>query len=157
MEHYELYLEKAKEEIKAADHMANVTYRLVNDQKILISVVMKIMDALTFSMASVLHYERLKRRIPPFENSFSAIFDVFKARCRRRYSLSEEYIVLIQEIRNIAEMHKKSPVVFSKDNSLVICSDEYETIAVSHEKIKNYINKAKLFLYEAENMVSKNA
>jgi hypothetical protein len=157
MEDYERALDKAKEDLKIADHMINVTFRLVNDQKILLSVLSRLMDVLVYTIATVLYYERLYKRIPPFPNDFATMFDIFKARCTRRYHINIEYITLVQEVKAILEMHKKSPVVFKREGNLIICSDNYTTLTISPEKIINYINKAKLFIREAEHMVAKNA
>jgi hypothetical protein len=157
MKDYELALEKAKEELKIADHMINVTYRLVNDHKIMLSVLSRLMDVLAYTIASILYYERLYKRIPSFDNDFRTMFDIFKARCTRRYHINIEYITLVHEVETILEMHKKSPIIFNREGSLIICSDDYDTLSISPEKIKNYINKAKLFIREAETMVGKNA
>ncbi|MBN2458074.1 hypothetical protein JXB31_03000 [Candidatus Woesearchaeota archaeon] len=157
MERYELALEKAKKEIGIADHMINVTYKLVNDPKMLISVISRVMDSLTNSLAAVLLYEREYKRIPPFEENFDSMFNLFKARCTRRYNVNIEYITLIQEIRDITSLHKKSPVEFTRQDRLVICNDRFRIKTVSIDNIKNYINKAKLFIRESENMVRRNA
>jgi hypothetical protein len=157
MKDYETALEKAKDELKIADHMINVTFRLVNDQKILLSVLSRLMDVLVYTVASMLYYERYYKRIPDFDKDFRSMFDIFKARCTRRYHINTEYITLVQEVREILERHKTSPVVFKREGSLIICSDDYDTLAITPEKIKNYINKAKLFIREAEIMVGKNA
>jgi hypothetical protein len=156
MKDYEIALEKAKEELRIADHMINVTYRLVNDQNIMLSVLSRLMDVLTYTVASILYYEMLYKRIPSFNNDFITMLDIFKARCTRRYHINIEYINLVYEVKAILEMHKKSPVVFKREGNLIICSDNYTTLAISPEKIKNYINKAKLFIREVETMVGKN-
>lgn len=139
-----------------ADHMMNVTYKLVNDPKMLLAILERIHGALTLSIASILHYERLYKRIPPFQENFSSMFNMFKARCTRRYNINIEYITLIQEVSNILAQHRKSPVEFRKDDKFVICSEDYRLKIISIDHIKKFIEKAKLFIRESENMVSVN-
>ena len=62
MERYEIALENAKKNIRVADHMLSVTYKLVNDPKMLLAVMERINNALSYSVASILHYERLYKR-----------------------------------------------------------------------------------------------
>jgi len=60
-----------------------------------------IFSALTDSMSAILYYERLFKRIPPFHDSFESKFNIFRARCTRRYNLSEDHIMLIQLVKEI--------------------------------------------------------
>jgi len=154
MERYEIALEKAKKSIHIADHMMSVTYKLVNDPKLMLPVLERVLSALTLAMATVLHYERLYKRIPPFQDNFESMFNTFKARCTRRYNINIEYITLITDVNSILTQHKQSPVEFRKDDKFVICSEDYRLKVISIDTIKKYIEKAKLFVKESENMVS---
>ncbi len=156
MEYYEKVSQQARRDIKVADHMLNVTYKFVNDPKMLLTVVQRLMEAVKNTMATVLYYERLYKRIPPFEESFDSMYNMFKARCTRRYNINVEYIKLVEDLRHILEQHKKSPVEFSRKDKFVICSDNYRMQVITSEDIKKYINKAKLFQKEAERMVNLN-
>ncbi len=156
MERYEIALENAKKSIRLADHMLNVTYKLVNDPKLLLAVMERIRSALEYSIASILHYERLYKRIPPFQENFDSMFNTFKARCTRRYNINIEYITLVQEINDILNQHKASPVEFRKNDKFVICTDSYRLRVISIDNIKKYIEKAKLFVKESANMVAMN-
>ncbi len=154
MERYLLALEKAKKEIKVADHILNVTYRLVKDPKLILAVVERLRECLVYTIAAILLYERYYKRIPPFKEDFEVMFSLFKARCTRRYHINIEYISLIQDVKDIVEKHKQSAVEFTRGEKLVICNDSFRTYVLTIDKIKNYINKAKLFVKEASNMVS---
>ncbi|MFP4402769.1 MAG: hypothetical protein ACOC3X_02280 [Nanoarchaeota archaeon] len=156
MYRYEKLLEDAKKDLKIADHMINITYKLVNDPKMLLSITHRLLNTLTNIMTSILLYERHYKKIPKFNETFDSIFNLFKARCERRYNIDKEYLQIIQEIKNIINEHKKSPIVFSKENKLIICSDDYRLKKISIENIKKYINKIKLFHNEAERMVKIN-
>jgi hypothetical protein len=153
MERYEQTLNEANKDLKFADHMINITYKLVNDPKMLLMIIQRLMNALTNTMNSILLYERHYKKIPIYNETFDSIYTIFKQRCTRRYNLNPEYLKIIEEINIILKEHKKSPIIFSRENKLVICSDNYLLKTISIENIKNYINKAKLFYNEAERMV----
>lgn len=156
MEEYEGARDKAKRHIKIADHMLTQTYPLIQDPKLLLAVMDNIFSALTNSMSAILYYERLFKRIPPFHNSFDSKFNIFRARCVRRYSLSTDYVVLIQIIREVIKEHKESPFEFSRKGKFVICSDNYRMKTISVDKLKDYIRQTKDFVAEMERMVDQN-
>lgn len=156
MEQYEARSKQARQDIKVADHMINVTYKFVDDPKILMTVIQRLMSSVENTMAAILYYERMYKRIPAFNDSFESMYNLFKARLTRRYQINVEYIKLIEELKEIIDKHKKSPVEFSRKDKFVICSEDYKMRVVTADKIKNYINKAKLFHTEAERMVKIN-
>ncbi|MFW6013740.1 MAG: hypothetical protein ACOCZ6_02765 [Nanoarchaeota archaeon] len=156
MEHYEKISQKARQDIKIADHMLNVTYKFIDDPKMLLSVTYRLMSAVTNTMGTVLYYERMYKRIPPFQDDFDSMYNMFKSRCTKRYNINVEYIKLIEELREILKQHKKSPVEFSRSKKFIICSENFRMKVIKAEDIKNYINKAKLFQTEAERMVDLN-
>lgn len=156
MEKFQVAREKAVRHLKIADHMLTQTYPLIKDPKLLIAVLENTFLSLSNAMASILHYERLFKRIPPFQEDFDSMFNTFKARCTRRYDINIEYITLIQNIRDLLKQHKKSPVEFARKDKFVITTESYHLRIISIDKMKEYISKAKLFIQEMNNMVSKN-
>jgi len=149
-------MERAQKELRLADHMLHVTYKVVNDPKLLLSVIERINTALQSTVESIVTYERMYKRIPPFQDSFDSMFTTFKTRITRRYNVNIEYITLIQEIKDILMQHKKSPVEFRRKDKFVICSENYRMRVISTDNIKGYIEKAKVFIKEAQNMVNSN-
>ncbi|MBN2567053.1 hypothetical protein JXB02_03150 [Candidatus Woesearchaeota archaeon] len=156
MERFQVEREKAKKAVKLADHMLTVTYPIVRDPKLLVSILSNIMTALEAAVSAILYYERTFKRIPPFPDEFEAKFDLFKARCTRRYSINIEYIALIADVRSLLKRHKASPIEFSRKETFVICSDTYSMATMSHDQLKRYIAKTKLFIEDMIAMVSKN-
>ena len=84
------------------------------------------------------------------------MWNTFKLRLTRRYNINIEYITLVQEVNDILKQHKQSPVEFRKNDQFVICSENYRIKVIKAEHIKKYIEKAKLFIKETENMVRAN-
>ncbi|MBW2971033.1 hypothetical protein KY320_02630 [Candidatus Woesearchaeota archaeon] len=155
MEKFQEYRQAARDKLKIADHMLTMTYPLVKDSKILLTVVENLFLALTNSMASVLYYERTFKRIPPFQNTFESKLNMFRARVVPKYKIKKEYVSLLVEIKDIIIMHKKSPVEFTRKDVFVIASDSYNLKKISESQIKEYISTAKQFIAEMEEIVSK--
>ncbi len=155
MEKFQEYRENARKKLKVADHMITMTYPLVRDNRLLIAVMENLFLALTNSMASVLHYERVFKRVPPFHDTFDSKFNMFRAKVVPRYNINTEYITMMDDIKDIIIQHKKSPVEFSRKDVFVIASNSYNLKTVSVEQIKKYIAQSKHFLEDMEKIVSK--
>jgi len=153
MEKYEELRGYANKQIKVAEHMLTMTYPLVKDPKLLLAVIERVFASLNNAMSAVLHYEWTYKRIPSFPESFEARFDLFKARCARRYNLSPECVTMIQSVRDLINEHKRSPVEFTRKNKFVICSDDYRMRTVSVDQMKEFITKAKVFIGEISGMI----
>lgn len=156
MEKYEELKEIAKKKIQIADHMLTMTYPMVKDPKLLLAVMENVFLALTNSIGSLLHYERLYKRVPPFQDTFVSKFSIFKQKCVQRFNIDPELVFMVQEIKEIIMQHKKSPVEFTRNDSFVICSEDYKMKTISLEKMKNYILKSKLFVQNINNIIDKN-
>jgi hypothetical protein len=155
MEKFQEAREKARRNLQIADHMLYMTYGLVQDPKLLMAVMENVFLALTNAMSSVLHYEKLFKRIPPFPENFEAKYSLFKEKCASRYSVDDKYLNIIRDVKDIIAEHRKSPVEFVRKDRFVICSDNYRMKTISVEQIKQYISTTKAFLQEANNIVSK--
>ena len=77
MEQFQEAIEKANQKLKIADHMIFMTYPLVRDNRLLLSIIQNIFLALTNSMSSILYYERLFKKIPSFNDNFDSKFTIF--------------------------------------------------------------------------------
>jgi hypothetical protein len=156
MEHFQVARDKAKKNLKVADHMTFMTYPLVKDSRILLSIMENLFLALTNSMGAILYYDRLFKRVPPFHDTFESKYSLFKERCIGRYNLSKDYLALMEEVKDIILQHKKSPVEFTRKDAFVICSDNYRMKTITIEKIKEYISRTKSFVSAMESITSKN-
>lgn len=155
MERFQELREAAKKKVHLADHILTQTYPLVKDTKLLLVVIENIFLALTNAIGSLLYYERLFKRIPPFQDTFSSKFNMFRAKCVDRYKIDKELVLFIQGVKDIILEHKKSPVEFVRKDRFVICSDNYSMKTLSVEQIKEYLSKTKLFTNQIGNITSK--
>ncbi len=156
MEKYEQLMGTARKKIQIADHMLTMTYPMVRDPKLLLAVMENVFLALTNSIGALLHYERMYKRVPPFQDTFVSKFNTFKHKCIVRYNIDKEYISMMQDIKDIIMQHKKSPVEFTRKDSFVICSDDYQMKTISLDKMKDYILYSKSFIQNIKNIINKN-
>jgi hypothetical protein len=156
MEQFQTERDEAIKKLKLADHMLSITYQLVQDPKLLLAVMENIYSAMEKAMSSVLYYERLFKRIPPFTDNFESKLGMFKNKVMNKYKISDDYIKTMQELREIIVEHKHSPVEFARKDKFVICSDNYKMKTISTQEIKKYVATAKLFIQNTSFIVSKN-
>ena len=155
MQDPDFYLQNAKQSIKIADHMALVTYRLVQEPKFLLTITERLEKGLYNAMKALLAYELKFKRIPPFQETFENTLTVFKARTTRRYTLKQDYGKLIENVHNTIKKHKESPVEFSRDKTFVICDEKYNLKVISIESIKSTILLSKDLVLELEAIIKK--
>ena len=155
MQEPETHLQNAKQCIKIADHMALVTYRLVQEPKFLLTITERLDKGLYNAMKALLAYELKFKRIPAFQDTFENTLTIFKARTTRRYNLKEDYGKLIENVHNTVKKHKESPVEFSRDKTFVICDEKYNLKVISIESIKSTIRLSKNLVFELEAIIKK--
>ncbi|RMF06793.1 hypothetical protein D6764_01435 [Candidatus Woesearchaeota archaeon] len=156
MERFQIAREKARRNIQVADHMLTITYPMVKDPKLLLAVLENIFLAITNGMASVLYYERLFKKIPPFHDTFESKYNMFVAKIIPRYNIDKKILKIIAEVRDTILEHKKSPVEFARKDSFVICSDNYKMKKITIEELKKYISETKKFLEQMNSITRKN-
>ena len=154
MEKFQELRDSAGKKLQIADYILTMTYPLVKDQKLLLSVAENLFLAYSYSISSLLHYERLFKRIPPFQEDFSSKIGMFADRCVGKYGIDSENMSIIRDLKEIIVAHRKSPVEFSRKDSFVICDEDYRLRTISPSIIKGYVEKAKLFIRKISSIVS---
>lgn len=155
MEKFQELRDAASKKLHLADHMLTMTYPMVKDPKLLLSVIENLFLALTYGMSSLLYYERIFKRIPQFEDNFAEKFELFKNKCLEKYNIDSEIVKIMQDTKGIIVAHKKSPMEFPRKETLVICNGDYRMKTISANMIKGYVEKAKLFIKNISTIVSK--
>lgn len=156
MEQFQFLRDKAVEKVRVADHMLFMTYPVVKDPKLLLAVVENVFAGLDFGVAAVLHHQKLFKQIPPFQETFTSRFEMFRRTVIPQLGLSPNYVKLISDVRILISAHKKSPISFVKNDKYVICSPKYDIKAIDVGLVKRYIFEAKIFVDHVSKIVSKN-
>jgi hypothetical protein len=155
MEKFQELILIANRKIKIADHILNVSYKLVDDPKILLSATLSIYSAIEAAMFSALEYERLFKRVPVFSDNFDSKYTVFRNKLAPKHNISNDDLKLLKDLREINEAHKKSPVEFTRKDKFVIASEDYDLKTLELKDIKIYLTRAKVFIGQMDKFVNR--
>jgi hypothetical protein len=156
MERYQELRDKAKATIHKADHMLTMSYPLLNEPKILVSVANSVMRGCDYAMTSLLEHERLFKRIPQYPDNFDSKLLIFRDKIVPKYKINISHVKLVMELKEIAKAHSSSAVEFSKDKKYVMASEDYELRTLTSNDLKKLILKAKLFVDEMQRLTQQN-
>jgi hypothetical protein len=137
-------LDKANRLFKMADHLTYVSYPLLKDNKLIITILENLNEANNRLIDSLLYYDYYFKRIKYVPKDDIEKREIFKLYSINRYNLNKEYIVLIKNLNEIIEKRKSSKMEFVKNDKYVIWN-ENNLLTLNYEKIKEYINKLKPF------------
>lgn len=140
----------AKRKVFLADYVVSTTYLVIKDPKILLAALKHLYEANEALMSTVLHFERSKKNIPPFHDSYSSKFNVYEQVLSKRSNILKKYLVYLQQIFDLDVFVKKAPVEFSRDNARIICSENYAIEKINAETIKTHVATAKKFIADVE-------
>jgi len=139
--------------LKNADHMLYMTYPLVKDVKLLITISNNIDKAVKLSIMAFLRYDWLYKRIVKIPDDFDARLDLFKKISVNRYGFKLSDIDFAKEIDEIMVKHRQSPVEFIKNDKFVISYNTYKLKSIGYEDVKGYVLKAKPFILRLNNIL----
>lgn len=148
-------VEKANKSLNTADHLTYITYPLLKDVKLIVTITENLYKSYVYAMDAFLTYERLYKRIPIFPEDFNSRFDIFKTKIVKRYNIDREHVLLMSDLKKIIDHRRKSPIEFIRKDKLVICSDNYKMRTINYDKIKDYLNKSKPFFTRLNRVLRK--
>ncbi|MCW1296381.1 MAG: hypothetical protein OH319_01735 [Candidatus Parvarchaeota archaeon] len=144
MEHLNI-LERARSEMKIADHMMYVTVPLLSEKMLMSSVIEHMYKAMVNSMLALLEYERYYKKIFSLPSDDKLVVDLFFE--RHGDELEKAQIAKdLKEFFGLYQTMKKSQIELKKDNELVIISDTFESIRIDEAKLKSYCEAMKKLL-----------
>lgn len=142
MEKFIEYLSEAQRIIKACDHMVYVSYPLIKDKKLLIKIIVELKKAITYCINAILQYEYLFQKIK-LSKDHKENLKIFTEKSSIRFGITKEETKKIIELFEIVEIHKHSPMEFSRDNKIVILTQNMNQQIVSLEKTKEFVQLTK--------------
>ena len=155
VELFQSLLEESNKAMKTADHLIYVTYPLINDVKLIITIVENLNKSLLSGIDALLQYEYLYKRISMIPNNFREKIEVFKSYCIPRYNIPRENLLFISDINNIIEHRKNSPIEFTRSGKFVMCTSDYKMKVLNLEKMKMYNLQVKQLIGNINNILGK--
>lgn len=153
---YQEKLDAANKQIQNAQYLLDNTYKLINDPKVLISVLIKVNEGFSLAITALIYRDRDVKLISNFHDSEKSRMDIFVRKCVKRYGFEKQDISTINELKEIIEDHKKSSVEFSRNKEFVICDDKFKFKKVSVDTVKRFLNAVKAFTYKIEKIIQLN-
>ncbi|MDP2909084.1 MAG: hypothetical protein Q8N77_04740 [Nanoarchaeota archaeon] len=135
---------KANRSFQTADHLAYVTYPLLKETKLVITITENLYSAFICAMDAFLAYERMYKRIHEIPQDFRSRLEVF-SKIAPRYGIGRDQVLLIEDLKRVIDCRNKSPIEFVRQDKLVICSEDYKMRTLSYDKVKDYLVKSKPF------------
>ena len=145
----ELYLDlinQANKAVRIADHLIYVTYPLVNDIKLMVTIIENLNKSLLMAVEALLQYEYLYKRISHMPKELNGQIEMFKSYCIPRYGIPRESLLLVGDVNRIVEHRKKSPIEFIRSEKFVMCTSDYKMRVLNMNKVKNFNSQAKVFI-----------
>ncbi len=156
MEKFKELRERAKQNIKVADHMITMSYPMFKDPKILVSAINSLMQAADNSITSMLEYEKLFKKIPAYHDSIDVKFNVFRQKIIPKYDLTRNHEKIIKTLLDLSCAHKDSSMEFPRKDKFVMCSDTYEMRTIKVTDLKSLIKDVKQLVEDAYQVTQKN-
>tara|TARA_Y100000031_G_C8201259_1_gene376300 strand:+ start:784 stop:1257 length:474 start_codon:yes stop_codon:yes gene_type:complete len=145
--------EKAKKQLQVADHMLTQTYPLVQDPKLLLSIVESLYASLQEAVAAMIAYEHYHKRLSSVPTNFEGQLNTFKLELANRYKIKADMINFVHTVKQSIKLHKESPVEFSRKNTFVMCTKDYKTKVLTVKELKGWVAKGKEFMTITEQII----
>lgn len=151
MEPFQACRLEAEKKIRTTDHLITQTYPMLQEPKMLLVGLKSMHEAQIQIINSILEYEILFNRAKNPSTKEEKIIE-FKKHSKRL--ALEKYTQLIQETKEILDIQKTSPVEFFRQNSLVICDNDYKITKITEEIVKKTLIQTKEFLTESKKIIN---
>lgn len=148
MDKFKKLVSKSNKYYKIADHLIYVTYQVVGEIKLLLTIAENLYRSCINAMNAFLHYERLYKRIMVLPVNFNERFHLFATKIKKRQGLSEEMVGVVRDLKNIMDKHKESAVEFARPGKYIISSNNYKLKTLD-------INLMKKYAFQVKHLISK--
>lgn len=145
------HLKKAIYQLQIAEHLLEVTYPLVKDPKMLISVLSNLEHAQDSIFEAI-----LPLNLANADTDFVTKLNSFEDLLRPQMVLDKGIIKSISSVHDLLNQHKESSVVFSRKKSFVICDDDYSMKKIDEVSVGEYLHNTNKLLKNILTMVENN-
>ncbi len=147
---HETLYQRAQEQYVIGNHLLDVTYPLVHDPKLFLGIVNNIVNSLNACVSAILSYEKYHNLIASYnlsaQNNLNEKLSLLQTRSPSRNKIPQKTLQLLRDLHAILELHKKSPIEFSRAGKMVICSKEFDLKTISLNQIEEYLYGTKELL-----------
>jgi len=150
-------IKESKRNIKVADHIVNVTYKVIKDEKLLINVLRKIRVAIRLIIKAFILVEKSKKKLVAidFDKDAERAISTFKIKVAPKYGIEKKFIRLITVVEEMLHTYEKSSLNIVKNNQIYIAQEDYTLRVINQNDVKKYINITKDFIWHSEFILKK--
>jgi hypothetical protein len=160
MQEYSTLLSDANRQVQIADHLLTVTYPMVKDPKLLLSVIEHNRRAIEDCAQAMVNYHVTtdKYELPEASKHgkpdvLVAFADLLKAR-KPKLAGAEDAIKLAHDFRLTLQQHKEAPTTFIRDEKLVIAGEGFSFLKeITPAELKRSLVILKQFVHSANQYV----
>ena len=149
-------LTSAKRRLLVADHFLTQTYPLLQDPKLLVSVLEGLLCSIEEMVDAVLVYERNAGLIPAYGENFPAKLSVLKGDLAKKYGLTHVDVAMLSDMQELLLEHKKSDVEFPRKGAYIMASKDFSLSTVTLEKLKTYLTRSKTLYTKIHDCLTRN-
>lgn len=143
---YQQLHKEAQQHYDAASYLLHRTYLLAKDPKLLLGIIDRLAKSLEAAMDAVLEHDRQLQLIPASSKTFQDRYLLFQTRSAKRYHFPPEPMLLLQQLREILELHQKSPTEFRRRGQLVMANRDFQLRRLTPVEVSGYLQQTGLFL-----------
>jgi hypothetical protein len=131
-------LEESERALFAADHMIYISFPLIKDKRLLIKAIQEIKKSVYLFVKAIIEAESFNKKVLT-EEEMKSTFNFLKERITKKYGLNNKDLSLISEIFEISEIYRESSFEFMKSDRVVFLTNDLKPVAISVDKIKEFI------------------
>jgi len=145
METFGAVRDAARRKLAVADHLLTQTYPLVQDPKLLLTVLQNIAEAIDASITYALLHEAAAKRIANVPEGSGERLEAFR-QTAARYGVPAEFFRFVEELRAVLLEHHTSAVEFVRKQQYVICDEAYRLRTLDEAALTRHVEKTKALL-----------
>lgn len=146
------YLSEANRIIKACDHMIYVSYPLIKDKKLLIKILIELKKSVAYLINAILQYEYLYKQITLYKDAKTNLQN-FVNKSSKRFNITNSETKKILDLFEIIELHKNSPMEFTREDKVVILSENMKKQVITLELTKEFLIMSKEVLKKTKERI----
>ena len=139
-------LKLANTSYQTADHLTFVTYPMVQDMKLMKSVLKHLDDTINYTIDAFLEYEYYYKNISTIPTKIEDKLMIIFNSGTKRHNFDRQKLLLIRDIKDFLKYEQKSKTEFIKKNQLVFADSEFQIKTLNYDRIKMYVQEVKSFL-----------
>lgn len=141
---------EALKAFSTADHLAFVTYPLLQDPRLMLVMAQNIDRALTGGMNALLHLDVYRQQIRVLPMDMQSRMQLFEEYTARQHHIPKSVVQSLREVKGILQKHAESPVEFTRNGRLIICDDAYQMRILDMDRVKGYLAESRTLMRTLE-------